>query len=147
MQGCKCRSCKLWYNKEKNKNKKQLHINGTENILLKGCTMTGVRNYYQKSSGRLIDVLHTPFPTISKIPGMSRILPAVTDIRAIRSSRHWTAVEWNQVVLSYESRFNRSNDDNRVRVSRPLEERLNPAFALQQHTAPTAGVMVWDAIV
>ncbi|GFY03986.1 uncharacterized protein TNCV_1197651 [Trichonephila clavipes] len=26
-------------------------------------------------------------------------------------------------------------------------ERLNPAFTLQRHTAPTAGVMVWGAIV
>ncbi|GFW01184.1 transposable element Tcb1 transposase [Trichonephila clavipes] len=34
-----------------------------------------------------------------------------------------------------------SSDDNRV--WRPLGERLNPAFALQRHTAPTAGVMVW----
>ncbi|GFU08402.1 transposable element Tcb2 transposase [Trichonephila clavipes] len=42
---------------------------------------------------------------------------------------------------SDESRFNLSYDDNRVRVWRPHNERLNPAFALQQHTAPTAGVM------
>ncbi|GFX02814.1 transposable element Tcb1 transposase [Trichonephila clavipes] len=28
----------------------------------------------------------------------------------------------------------------------PRGYRLNPAFALQRHTAPTAGVMVWDAI-
>ncbi|GFW54149.1 acetylcholine receptor subunit delta [Trichonephila clavipes] len=32
-------------------------------------------------------------------------------------------------------------DDNRVPVWRPRGERLNPAFALQRHTAPTAGVM------
>ncbi|GFV09795.1 hypothetical protein TNCV_2598501 [Trichonephila clavipes] len=44
--------------------------------------------------------------------------------------------------LSDESRFNLSSDDNRVRVWRPRGERLNPAFALQRHTAPTAGVMV-----
>ncbi|GFV77947.1 transposable element Tcb1 transposase [Trichonephila clavipes] len=29
---------------------------------------------------------------------------------------------------------------------RPRGERLNPAFALQRHTHPTAGVMVWGAI-
>ncbi|GFS54714.1 transposable element Tcb1 transposase [Trichonephila clavipes] len=29
---------------------------------------------------------------------------------------------------------------------RPCGERLNPAFVLQRHTAPTAGVMVWGAI-
>ncbi|GFY32979.1 transposable element Tcb2 transposase [Trichonephila clavipes] len=37
-------------------------------------------------------------------------------------------------------------DDNRVRVFRSRRGRLNPAFALQRHTAPTAGVMVWGAI-
>ncbi|GFU43017.1 transposable element Tcb2 transposase [Trichonephila clavipes] len=35
-----------------------------------------------------------------------------------------------------------SSDDNRLRVWRPRGERLNPAFALQRHTAPTAGVMI-----
>ncbi|GFW88583.1 transposable element Tcb1 transposase [Trichonephila clavipes] len=40
----------------------------------------------------------------------------------------------------------RRSDDNRVRAWRPRGERLNPAFALQRHTAPTAGVMVWGAI-
>ncbi|GFT86468.1 transposable element Tcb1 transposase [Trichonephila clavipes] len=50
------------------------------------------------------------------------------------------------VVCSDESRFNLTSDDNRARVGRPRGERLNPAFALQQHTAPTAGVMVWGAI-
>ncbi|GFX22255.1 uncharacterized protein TNCV_2950961 [Trichonephila clavipes] len=45
-----------------------------------------------------------------------------------------------------ESRFNLSSDANRVRVWRPRSERLNPAFALQRHTAPSAGVMVLDAI-
>ncbi|GFV24583.1 transposable element Tcb2 transposase [Trichonephila clavipes] len=52
-----------------------------------------------------------------------------------------TAAEWNQVVFSDESRFNLSSDDNRVRVWRPRGERLNSAFALQRHTAPTAGVI------
>ncbi|GFX24296.1 uncharacterized protein TNCV_420971 [Trichonephila clavipes] len=54
--------------------------------------------------------------------------------------------EWNQVVFSDESRFNLCSGDNRVRVWRPRGERLNPAFALQRHTAPTAGVKVWGAI-
>ncbi|GFU53080.1 multiple epidermal growth factor-like domains protein 11 [Trichonephila clavipes] len=40
-----------------------------------------------------------------------------------------------------ESRFNLSSDDNRVRVWRPRGERLYPVFALQRHTAPTAGLM------
>ncbi|GFW53969.1 transposable element Tcb2 transposase [Trichonephila clavipes] len=50
------------------------------------------------------------------------------------------------VERSDESRFNLRSDDNRVRVWRPRGERLNPAFAVQRHTAPTAGVMVWGAI-
>ncbi|GFX91393.1 transposable element Tcb1 transposase [Trichonephila clavipes] len=50
------------------------------------------------------------------------------------------------VKRSDESRFNLCSDDNRVRVWRPRGERLNPALALQRHTAPTAGVTVWDVI-
>ncbi|GFV14261.1 uncharacterized protein TNCV_1163841 [Trichonephila clavipes] len=59
---------------------------------------------------------------------------------------NWTAVEWNQIVFSDESKFNLSSDDNRVHAWKPRGERLNPAFSLQRHTAPTAGVMVWGAI-
>ncbi|GFX67357.1 transposable element Tcb2 transposase [Trichonephila clavipes] len=51
-----------------------------------------------------------------------------------------------KVIFSDESRFNLSSDDNPVRVWRPHGERLNSAFALQQHTAPTAGVMLWGTI-
>ncbi|GFW43022.1 transposable element Tcb2 transposase [Trichonephila clavipes] len=57
-----------------------------------------------------------------------------------------TGLQWNGTRSSLESRFNLSSDDNRVRVWRPRGERLNPAFALQRHTAPTAGVMVWGVI-
>ncbi|GFU93708.1 hypothetical protein TNCV_2185881 [Trichonephila clavipes] len=53
----------------------------------------------------------------------------------------WTAAELNQVVFSNESRFNLSNDDNRVRVWRPRGGSINPALALQRHNDPTAGVM------
>ncbi|GFW24532.1 transposable element Tcb2 transposase [Trichonephila clavipes] len=63
-----------------------------------------------------------------------------------RARGNWTATERNQVVFSDEFRFNLSSDDNRVRVWRPHGGRLNPAFALQPHTAPTAGVMAWDVI-
>ncbi|GFV64735.1 transposable element Tcb2 transposase [Trichonephila clavipes] len=45
---------------------------------------------------------------------------------------------------SNESRFNHSGDD--IRVWRHRGERLKFAFALQRHTAPTAGVMVWGVI-
>ncbi|GFT37858.1 transposable element Tcb2 transposase [Trichonephila clavipes] len=51
--------------------------------------------------------------------------------------------EWCR-VFSDEYRFNFSSDDSRV--WRPRRERLNPAFALQQQSALTAGVMVWGAI-
>ncbi|GFU55655.1 transposable element Tcb2 transposase [Trichonephila clavipes] len=60
--------------------------------------------------------------------------------------RHPTATEWNHAVFSDESRFNLSSEDNCVRVWRPRDELLNLTFTLQRHTAPTAGVMVWDAI-
>ncbi|GFY09375.1 transposable element Tcb2 transposase [Trichonephila clavipes] len=59
---------------------------------------------------------------------------------------NWTSAKWNQVVISDESRFNLSSNDNHLRVWRPCGERLNPAFALQRHTAPTAGVMLRGAI-
>ncbi|GFW48427.1 transposable element Tcb2 transposase [Trichonephila clavipes] len=80
-----------------------------------------------------------------------RVLPLTPTRRRLRlewcrASGNWTAAELNQVVFSDESRFNFSSDDNRVRVCRPRDERLNPAFALQRHAAPKAGVMVWDAI-
>ncbi|GFU15877.1 putative RNA-directed DNA polymerase from transposon BS [Trichonephila clavipes] len=58
-----------------------------------------------------------------------------------RTRGNWTEAEWNLVVFSEESRFNLSNDDNCVRG--PRRECLNPAFALQRHTAPTADVMVF----
>ncbi|GFT48364.1 transposable element Tcb1 transposase [Trichonephila clavipes] len=81
-----------------------------------------------------------------------RVLPLTPTYRCLRlqwchARGNWTAAEWNQIVFSDESRFHFGNDDNRVHVWRPCGERLNPVFALQRHTAPTAGVMVWDAIV
>ncbi|GFT23680.1 transposable element Tcb1 transposase [Trichonephila clavipes] len=45
-----------------------------------------------------------------------------------------------------EFRFNLSSIDNRIRVWRPRGECINPVFALQRHTTPTAGVMVWGVI-
>ncbi|GFV22622.1 transposable element Tcb1 transposase [Trichonephila clavipes] len=83
--------------------------------------------------------------------GPLRVLLLTSNHRCLRLEgcrvrRNWTAAEWNQVVFSDESRFNLSSDDNRVHVWRPNGERLNPAFALQRHTTPTVGVMVWVAI-
>ncbi|GFX30908.1 transposable element Tcb2 transposase [Trichonephila clavipes] len=80
-----------------------------------------------------------------------RVLPLTRTHRRFRlewcrARGSWTKAEWNQVVFSDESRFNLSSDDNRARVWRTRGERLNPAFALQKHTTPTAGVMLWGAI-
>ncbi|GFY00972.1 transposable element Tcb2 transposase [Trichonephila clavipes] len=77
-----------------------------------------------------------------------RVLPLTHTHRRLRlewcrARGNWTAVEWNQIVLSDESRFNLSSDDNRVCVWRTRGELLNPVFALQRHTAC---VMVWGAI-
>ncbi|PRD29394.1 UNVERIFIED_CONTAM: Transposable element Tcb2 transposase [Trichonephila clavipes] len=63
-----------------------------------------------------------------------------------RARGNWTSTEWNQVFFSHKSRFNLSSDDNSVCVWRHHGERLNPAFALQRHSASTAGVMVWGVI-
>ncbi|GFU02644.1 transposable element Tcb2 transposase [Trichonephila clavipes] len=52
-----------------------------------------------------------------------------------------TAAEWNQVVFSDQSRLNLRSDGNRIRLWRPRGESLDPAFALQRHTTPTAGVI------
>ncbi|GFX01739.1 transposable element Tcb2 transposase [Trichonephila clavipes] len=80
-----------------------------------------------------------------------RVLPLTPTHRCLRlewwcARGNWTATEWNQVVFSDESRFNLSSDDNRVHVWRPRGERLNPALALQRHTAVTASVIVWGVI-
>ncbi|GFY09921.1 transposable element Tcb2 transposase [Trichonephila clavipes] len=80
-----------------------------------------------------------------------RVLPLIPIHRLLhlewcRARGNWIAAEWNQVVFSNKSRFNLSSDDNSVRVWRPRGERLNPVFALQRHTAPTAGVMECCAI-
>ncbi|GFY19321.1 transposable element Tcb2 transposase [Trichonephila clavipes] len=49
-----------------------------------------------------------------------RVLPLTPTHRCLRSEwcrarGNWTAAEWNQVDFSDKSRFNLSNDDNRVR--------------------------------
>ncbi|GFV27075.1 transposable element Tcb2 transposase [Trichonephila clavipes] len=72
-----------------------------------------------------------------------RVLPLTPTHRreCCRARGNWTAVEWDQVDFSDESRFNLSSDGNHVRVWRPRGERLNPDFSLQRYTAPTTGVM------
>ncbi|GFU85062.1 transposable element Tcb2 transposase [Trichonephila clavipes] len=93
-------------------------------------------------------------PTTSSAAIQAQIAPSPVSSRTIGrrlaeghlGPRRPIAAEWNQVAFSDESRFNLSSDDNCARVWRPRGERFNPAFALQRHTAPTAGVMVWIAI-
>ncbi|GFY14637.1 transposable element Tcb1 transposase [Trichonephila clavipes] len=85
----------------------------------------------------------------SQIPITWDVLEAhasITLFGVVPRTRNLDCSKWNQVVFSDESRFNLSSDDNCVRVWRPRGEHFNPAFALQRHTAPTAGVMVWGAI-
>ncbi|GFX62812.1 transposable element Tcb2 transposase [Trichonephila clavipes] len=53
-----------------------------------------------------------------------RVLPLRPTHRRLRlewcrARGNWTAAEWDQVVFSYEFRFNLSGDDNRVRAWRP----------------------------
>ncbi|GFU66812.1 transposable element Tcb2 transposase [Trichonephila clavipes] len=79
----------------------------------------------------------------TETPSPLRLLLLTHTHRHLRLQRchargNWTAAEWNHVVFSNESRFNLSSDGNRVRVWRPRGERINPAFSLQRHTAPTA---------
>ncbi|GFT17665.1 transposable element Tcb2 transposase [Trichonephila clavipes] len=80
-----------------------------------------------------------------------RVLPLTPTHQCLRlewccARENWTAVEWNQIVFSDECRFNLISDDNRVHVWKACGLHLNPVFALQRHTAPTAGVMVWGTI-
>ncbi|GFV49028.1 transposable element Tcb2 transposase [Trichonephila clavipes] len=67
-------------------------------------------------------------------------------LKCCRARRDCTATELNRVIFSNESRFNLSNDDNHFLVWWPRGELLNPSFAVQRHTAPTTGVMVWGPI-
>ncbi|GFY04084.1 transposable element Tcb2 transposase [Trichonephila clavipes] len=67
--------------------------------------------------------------------------PSALPLEWCRSRGNWTAAKWIQVIFSEESRFNLRSDDNRVRVWRTRGERLNPSFALQRLSTPTAVVM------
>ena len=59
---------------------------------------------------------------------------AMTDRTA--SSTVWR-VEWRNVVFSYESRFNMSYNDGRIRVRRYASELNLRASILQRHRGPT----------
>ncbi|GFS99633.1 transposable element Tcb2 transposase [Trichonephila clavipes] len=90
-------------------------------------------------------------PTASSAAMQAQIAPSLRAHVHLRlewchARGNWTAAEWNQLVLNDESSFNLSSDDIRVRVWIPHGERPNHAFALQRHTTPTAGVMIWGTI-
>ncbi|GFW40046.1 hypothetical protein TNCV_5117291 [Trichonephila clavipes] len=78
--------------RNRKKEQKQQHINVTENILLKGYTTTGVRNFNQKSSGRPHSGDAWNSCTFWNIPGMPRILSAALDIQVMWSSNEETGV-------------------------------------------------------
>ncbi|GFU61297.1 transposable element Tcb1 transposase [Trichonephila clavipes] len=59
----------------------------------------------------------------------------------------WNVTDWQKVVFSDESQFVLGTDDNRVRVWWRPGERYNSPHTVLRHTARTAGVMVWGAIV
>ncbi|GFV30756.1 transposable element Tcb2 transposase [Trichonephila clavipes] len=52
----------------------------------------------------------------------------------------------DKTTTSDESRLNLVSDGNRIRVWRTRGKRLDPVFALQRYTTPTAGVILWVAI-
>ncbi|GFT97499.1 transposable element Tcb2 transposase [Trichonephila clavipes] len=107
-----------------------------------------------KSSSRLFPNENTPTITFEDKPGLIRAHYVCCfdahhrhlRLEWCRARGNWTVAEWNHAVFSEESRFNLSSDDNCVRVWRPRGEPLNPAFALQRHTAPTVGVMACGVI-
>ncbi|GFU66465.1 transposable element Tcb2 transposase [Trichonephila clavipes] len=68
------------------------------------------------------------------------------DRHICRVRGNWTASELSQVTFCDESRFNLRSDDNRFRLWTPRGEPLNPDFALQRHSTPTVGMMVWGTI-
>ncbi|GFX82882.1 transposable element Tcb2 transposase [Trichonephila clavipes] len=76
-------------------------------------------------------------PTASSAAVQAQVVPSLGAPVSSRTIRRRLA----------EGHLGSRSDDNRVRVWRPRGERLNPAFALQRHTTPTAGVMVWGATV
>ncbi|GFV34835.1 transposable element Tc1 transposase [Trichonephila clavipes] len=81
-----------------------------------------------------------------------RALPLTPEHRQLRlqwcqARSMWNVTDWQKVVFSDESRLVLGTDDNRVRVWRRPGERYNSSHTVLRHTARTAGVMVWGAIV
>ncbi|GFT87997.1 transposable element Tcb1 transposase [Trichonephila clavipes] len=59
--------------------------------------------------------------------------------------RMWVA-EWNEVVLTDESRICLQNHDGWIRVWRHRGERMLNSCVMHRHTAPATGIMVWSGI-
>ncbi|GFU63223.1 transposable element Tcb2 transposase [Trichonephila clavipes] len=82
--------------------------------------------------------------SLKRRPGSGR--PRLTSHREVHLIVRNARVKPTASSASIQAQIQSSSDDNRVRVWRPRGARLNPAFALQRHTAPKAGVMVWGDI-
>ncbi|GFY36325.1 transposable element Tcb1 transposase [Trichonephila clavipes] len=78
-----------------------------------------------------------PFQALSLTPELRQPRLQFCQVRSM-----WNVTDWQKVVLGDEFRFVLGTDDNRIRVWRSPGERYN-----SPHTARTAGVMVWGAIV
>lgn len=81
-------------------------INVTENILFKDCTIQGVRNFDQKSSDKLDSDNCTEFVAFWKIPGVSRILLAAANIRAMKYSTKGKAGRCQACFTTFGRNFN-----------------------------------------
>ncbi|GFY36918.1 transposable element Tcb1 transposase [Trichonephila clavipes] len=59
--------------------------------------------------------------------------------------RMWAA-EWNEVVLTDESRICLQHHDGRIRVRIHRGERMLNSCVMHRHTGPAPGIMVWGGI-
>ncbi|GFS74332.1 transposable element Tcb1 transposase [Trichonephila clavipes] len=66
--------------------------------------------------------------------------------RQWREERRMWVAEWNEVVLTDESRICLQHHDGRIRVWRHGKERMLNSCILYLHTGPTPGIMVWGCI-
>ncbi|GFV73048.1 transposable element Tcb1 transposase [Trichonephila clavipes] len=56
--------------------------------------------------------------------------------------RMWVA-EWNEIVVTDESRIGRQHHDGRIQVWRHRGDRMQNSCVLYRHTVPAPGIMVW----
>ncbi|GFT47461.1 hypothetical protein TNCV_3749981 [Trichonephila clavipes] len=138
--------------RSREKEQLQLHIHGTENILLKGCTSTGVSNYDQKSS-RQTDHLtgttaHAPRGLRSRCwPGIDLNQSGDRNGRKLGVSRDPEAPpihHWRTVCGRSRSRCRNcgGGDGGRVAIYRPFGELRRAKIVLSPVwcSRPTTGV-------